>query len=131
VFKPPRNASLALWLLRANGLLWLAFGILTGAGFHPGIPDTPSVRWGLTGLAIAAAALLFGLDYFLRRHSRIAFWAVLALLTAIAISIIFDQFGLPDLAVLLLTLAPIPLLVRERAWFLQPEPAATAGGRPA
>jgi hypothetical protein len=126
--KPPVLASVGLLLLRINALLWLAFGILTASGAHPGIPDTPFIRWGMASLAIGGALLLLTLDHFLRKHSRVAYVGTLALLSFIAISLLADQFGLADLAVLILTAAPILLLAKEHDWYLQP-PAPVAGGR--
>ncbi len=123
--RPPVPAFVSMLLLRINALLWLAFGVLTASGAHPGIPDTPLVRWGLSALALGCGVVLLTLDHFLRRHSRVAYFGALALLSAIAISLLADQFGLPDLVVLVLTVVPIILLVRERGWFLQRSGGAT------
>lgn len=76
-------------------------------------------------MAIGCGVVLLTLDHFLRRHSRVAYVGALALLSAIAISLLADQFGLPDLVVLVLTVVPILLLVRERGWFLQRSGGAT------
>jgi len=126
--KPPVLASAGLLLLRINALLWLAFGALTASGAHSGIPNTPLIRWGMASLAIGGGLLLLTLAYFLRRHSRVAYVGTLALLAFIAISLLADQFGLPDLAVLILTAAPILLLASARDWFLEPS-APGAGER--
>lgn len=126
--RPPVFASAGLLLLRINALLWLAFGILIASGAHPGIPETPLVRWGMASLAIGGALLLLTLDHFLRKPSRVAYVATLAFLSIIAVTLLADQFGLADLAVLILTVAPILLLAKEHDWYLQP-PAPVAGGR--
>jgi len=118
---------IAVLLVRINALLWLAFAILTAAGANPGIPDTPLVRWGLALLAGVGGLALLLLAVLLRRRSRVGYFGTLALLTAIALSLLADQFGLADLIVLAVTAAPMILLIKVRDEFLKHGADATQG----
>jgi len=46
------------------------------------------------------------------------------LLAVIAVLSITDEFGLPDMISLLLSLVPLGLLLKDRAWYLQPRSPA-------
>jgi hypothetical protein len=109
----------AILLVRIEGLLWLAFAILTAAGANPGIPDTPMVRWSIGLLSGAGGLGLLLLAALLQRRSRVGYVATLALLTVVAFSMLADQFGLADLLVLALTVAPLVLLIKSRAAFFK------------
>jgi len=118
---------IAILLVRINALLWLAFAVLTGAGANPGIPDSPLVRWGLTLLAGVGGVVLLLLAAVLRRRSPVGYFATLALLGVIAISLLADQFGLADLVVLAMTVAPMILLIKARDEVLKPGTDAMQG----
>jgi uncharacterized membrane protein len=127
---PARSSTIssALLLLRINALLWLAFAVLTACGAHPAIPNSPLIRWGLASMALAGALALLILERFLRRRSRVAFYVTLTLLAVVALLLLADQFGLPDLVVLILTAAPFVLLIIGRAEFLRPNLRQSNGG---
>jgi len=120
--KRPVSVSVALLLVLVNASLWLTFGTIVASGNHPSIPDIPLVRWGMAFLALGAAGIMLGLHFLLRRQSRAAYYVALGLLATISLLIFADQFGLADLVVLLVTLAPLALLIKDRAWFLREGP---------
>jgi hypothetical protein len=127
----PRSVSLTVWLLLLDAFIWLAFGLATAAGTLPSIPAGP-VRWVMAALAVGCAAALFALALLLRRRSRPAYLLTVGLLAVTAALAFADQVGLLDLAALLACLAPLVLLLKDRAWYLrrdlgQPQ-ASTPGG---
>ena len=73
-------------------------------------------------LSLAIAGLLLGLSFFLGQRRQIAYFLSLGLLIITSILIIFDDFGVVDLVVLVINLVPIALLIKDRDWYLQPRP---------
>ncbi|MFN2275377.1 MAG: hypothetical protein ACK2TX_11090, partial [Anaerolineales bacterium] len=69
-------------------------------------------------LASLTGAALFALTLYARR-SPLAYYALVALLALLALFTFLDDFGLADLAYLLLDLAGLALLVRGRKLFLR------------
>ena len=114
----PRIVSAALLLILVDGLGWLAFALIVAFGLHRGLPHNELVRWIVALLAFASALALPGLAFLLARRVRFAFYLTVALLGLIAVLSITDEVGLPDLIVLLLTVAPLALLLAARGWFL-------------
>ncbi len=114
----PISVNTTFILIVLNAFIWLAFGVIVAAGLHPAMPDTPSIKWGMAILALLCSASLLGLLVFLARRRRIAYSLMVALLALISAATIADDFGLADLVVLALTVAPIVLLVKDRAWYV-------------
>ncbi|HHH83596.1 MAG TPA: hypothetical protein ENL35_11505 [Chloroflexi bacterium] len=108
-----------LWpLLVANGILWLGFSLVVLSGRHRALPADLRVQAAMAALAALAGMALLGLSWMLRRRRRVAYYGALALLLLIAVLTVTDDFGLIDLLVLALTLAPVALIIKNRSWFL-------------
>ncbi|MCI0518822.1 MAG: hypothetical protein L0Z70_01025 [Chloroflexi bacterium] len=122
--KKPATFTAALWLILANALLWLGFAVLVVSGAHPAMPDDPLVRGIVAGLALLASGALAGLYVLLAKRSGPAYFAALVLLLFIALLTVADEVGIWDFAVLLLTLAPVILLLFPRAWYFRRGPGA-------
>jgi hypothetical protein len=120
--KPPASVRATFVFMILNVLIWLTFGVITGLGAHPSIPEGAVFRWGMAVLALLTAGALLGLAIFLRRRNRIAHLLTLGLLGAISVLTITDEFGLVDLAVLVVNVVPIVLLIKDRAWYSQATP---------
>jgi hypothetical protein len=116
----PRSVLLAFLLILLNALIWLLFGLAVAAGAIPSIPAAGGMRWIMAALALGSAAFLVGIVFFLRRHSRLAYYLALGLLAVISVLALTDQIGLLDLAALLISLVPLVLLLKDRAWYLGP-----------
>jgi hypothetical protein len=104
-------------LLIVNSAFWLGFGVLVIAGRHPALPSSPTLRITLAMLAIACSVALFSLTCFVHR-SRLAYYALVVLLGTLALLTVLDDFGLADLAYLVLDLAALALLLRDRGLYL-------------
>jgi lysylphosphatidylglycerol synthetase-like protein (DUF2156 family) len=89
---------------------------------HPSLPDQPVIRWGMAFMSFAAAAILVGMFFLLRRRIPVAWFLTLGFLVLSALLSLFDQFGLSDLIVLVINVIPIILLIKDRAWFLRKNP---------
>lgn len=70
-------------------------------------------------LALASSATLIVTAIFLWKRNRYAFDFGLAILSAIGVLYITGEFGLLDLFALLVSLVPVGLMLRDRAWYLQ------------
>lgn len=116
---PPITFTVALALILFDAILWFGFSILYILDLHPAIPAEGLVRWIMAGLALLTSGALVVLGILLHRRMRLAFPAALALLLLISILTVTDEFGIADLAVLILHLSTLGLLLRARHWFFQ------------
>jgi lysylphosphatidylglycerol synthetase-like protein (DUF2156 family) len=103
-----------------NALIWLTLGVLIVFNVHPALPDEPLLKGLMAFLSLVTAGLLLGLSIFLGRRGQIVYFLTLGLLIITAILIVFDDFGVIDLIVLVINLIPITLLIKDKDWYLQP-----------
>jgi hypothetical protein len=101
-----------------NMLIWLSLGAILAAQLHPAMNVPPALRSIMAFLSIVLAAILLGLYIFLYRGNRAAYYLTLAFFAFTAILTIFDDFGLSDLAVLVINIIPLILLIKDRAFYL-------------
>lgn len=120
--KRPLSATATLVFILLNALVWLVFGGITATNANLALQVPALIKWIITFLSIAIACLLLGLFIFIRRHNRIAYYLALALLFVTFLPNFFDNIGLVDLVVIIITLIPIILLLKDRAWYLQGKP---------
>ena len=116
--KQPLEIRIIYISMLLNALIWLALGIIVLADLHPALPAGAAIRRTMGGLLVTAGILILALAILLRRRKRIAYWLTLALLAPIIVVTIMDEFGLADLIVVLIHLAPFVLLLRNREWFI-------------
>lgn len=116
--KRPRIVSAAFLLICIDALGWLAFALMVALGLNRGIPQNGLVRWTMAFLAFACALVQASLVFLLARRVRIAFYLTVMMLGLIAVLTVTDEVGPADLIVLLLTVAPLTLLLVSRGWFL-------------
>ncbi|MCJ7513455.1 MAG: hypothetical protein MUO23_10860 [Anaerolineales bacterium] len=121
--RPPASVSAVLILLLLNSLAWLTFAFIAAAALHPSIPEGDPIRWAMSLLALLTSGTLIGLCVFMRRRSRFAYYLTLGLLGLLALLTVADEFGFSDLIVLIITVSPFALLIKDRAWYLQRNPA--------
>jgi len=119
MFKNSLSVSISIIFIYINSLVWLVFGLIIVFDAHPSIPDYPLIKAGMAFLAIAIAGILFVLGFFLAKQSRIAFFLTSGLLLLTSLLSVFDDFGLADLAFLIINLIPLVLLIKDRDWYLQ------------
>ena len=115
-----RALRLTRVLVVVNALLWLVFALIIAAGFHPSYPAGSDYRLPMALAGLAGSAVLAALAWLLRKPSALAYWAAVGVLAGTALMGLFDEVGLADLAVILLTLLPLALLVKSRNWYLRP-----------
>jgi len=118
----PATVQATLLLLALDAVMWFAFGAVAAAGGIASFAGMPGLRWVMAGLAWASAAALAVLAILLGRRSRVAFFLAVILLTIIAVLSITDQIGWLDLAALAVSVIPLVLLLKDRAWYLRQEP---------
>lgn len=120
--KTPISISITLILLLLNAFIWLAFAFIVAAGMHPAIPDVSLFKWGMAILSLLTSGLLIGLSVFLRGRRRLAYYPTLGMLAVISLLTLTDDFGLSDLIVLMITIAPLILLIKDQGWYIQRYP---------
>jgi len=102
-----------------NAIIWLVFSIIVATGMHPALPDSEFYKWFLAISAFLSAAFLLLLYFLLKTRTKIAFFLTIAFLILIALLTIMDDLGWIDFLVLVVTLIPVVILIKERKWFLQ------------
>jgi len=121
MMKTPTSVYAALGFILLNVLVWLAFSIIVATGVHPSIPEGNQIKWVMIILAFLTAGVLSILWFFLKRHSKVAYYLTLALLLVLSLLTVADDFGLSDLIYLIIAIVPLALLIKDRAWYLQGE----------
>ena len=102
-----------------NAAFWLAYAILVAFGWAGSYLAASAMKWVESSSPWAAPRPWRAAWYFLRRRSRPGYYFAGVLLAVIAVLSITDEFGLPDLISLLLSLVPLGLLLKDRKWYLQ------------
>ena len=118
----PVTVTISLVIILLNALIWFILAIMIAANAVPGLGDLPSMRWVLGFLSVAIGGILLVLTYFIYKHSLKAYYLTLAFFIFTSNLVIFDDVGLADIIVLIISLIPIVLLIKDRAWYLQVEP---------
>lgn len=111
--------SITRFFILLDAFVWLAFAIITAVGAHPALPSSEGLRWAMAGGALLTSISLAALDVLLGRAGRLVYYLTLGLLAVLSILTITDDFGVADMAVLVLHLVPLVLLLKERRWFLE------------
>jgi lysylphosphatidylglycerol synthetase-like protein (DUF2156 family) len=127
MMKRPLTINVTLIFVMINALIWFGLGMLIALHLHPSLPDDPVIRWSMTFLSFAAAAILVGLFFFLWKQIPVAWFLTLGFLVLSGLMSIFDQVGLSDLIVLAINAFPIILLIKDRTWYLQKKSSALTG----
>jgi hypothetical protein len=70
--------------------------------------------------AFLAVSILVAVARLLKRRSRFGYLLTVALLAVMILASLFDDFGLADLLFVLVTLLPLALLLKDRAWYVRP-----------
>ena len=123
----PRSVTVTYGFIILNISIWFTLGIIIAFNLHPAMPDQPLIKGVMAILSFGAAGALLGVFIFLQRRNRIAYFLMLAFLGVASLLILFDDLGWVDLAALAFSIIPIILLVKDRGWYLQPQPRAVGG----
>jgi len=117
---PPSTVRTTRLLVLLNALLWFLFGIIAAAGIHPSFREAGLLRSAMAGSALVAAIILVAFAGQLKRRSRFGYILTVALLAVMILASLLDDFGLADLLFVLVTLVPLVLLLKDRAWYVRP-----------
>jgi hypothetical protein len=116
---PPKSVSTTLIFIILNAAFWLVYAFIMAFGGIRSLAASSVVKWIMTILALGSSVALVGTAFFLGKRNRLAFYFGLVILAIIAILSVTDEFGLLDLFSLLISLIPLGLMLRDRAWYLQ------------
>jgi hypothetical protein len=115
----PDSVTVTFGFIILNIIIWFALGMIIAFNLHPAMPDQLPFKEIMATLSFTAAGTLLVTFIFLRKHSRAAYFLMLAFLGIASILIIFDNVGWVDLAAFALSLIPIILLFKDRQWYMQ------------
>jgi len=115
----PLIIKIALVFILINAIGWLVLGVLFATGVHTGLPDDATLKLIMMLGFFGGAIILMLLFQLLRMRKRLAYFITLVVLALIMLLTLFDQVGLADAVVLVITLVPFVLLILGRKWFLQ------------
>ena len=116
MIKKSFKVSLILILLIA--FFWLIFSVIVAFGLHPALPDSKVYLWVLALLSFLTGSFLLFLYFLLRSRNKTAYYLTISFLFFITILTIMDELGVIDFVVLMITLIPIILLIKDRKWYL-------------
>ncbi|MDX1435650.1 MAG: hypothetical protein R3335_02490 [Anaerolineales bacterium] len=121
----PKYLRAAQLLLYINAGIWLIFGAATIVRLFSG--DVTQIFSGiiLGTLMLGNVALLYGAGLGLKRAQQRYLYFALAILALNLFLSITDEFGLFDLATVILNLATIILILASRKYFAPNDQAAT------
>lgn len=115
----PTSVRATFILVGLNSAFWLVFAVIVALGAIGSEPSASNAKWVMVVLAIGVSVILAGLVILLMRRNRLAFYAGIVCLAVIAVLSITDQFGLPDLFTLSISLFATALMVKDRFWYLR------------
>lgn len=118
----PVSVLITLGLILLHAAFWFGYALLVVFNGISSISGSSPLKWVMVLLACAASAVLAGTAFFLGKRTRMAFYFSLALFVFLAVLSITDEFGLADLLYLVISLIPLVLLCKDRAWYLRKEP---------
>jgi LPXTG-motif cell wall-anchored protein len=117
--KRPLTVTVTLVFILLNAFLWLALGFIIALNALPGLAELPDTNGILAILSIAVGGILLALTFFLYKQSRNAFFLTVAFFVFTSILVIFDDVGLADVIFIVISLIPVILLIKDRAWYLR------------
>ncbi len=126
--KYPLSVYAVFTFLLLSVFIWIGFSVLVVTGAYKGLPDDPTVRWVMAGLAFGCSCVLLVLTWALAKRIRIAYFLVTASLAVLAVLSITDDIGWADLLYLAIVIVPLVLLIKDRSWYLQKDSGASNNG---
>ena len=124
--RQPGSLQLARAFLVINAFLWLVFAAIVAAGQHPSYPPSSPSFLPMAAGSLLGALVLAVIAWLLRKPGLSAYWIALGVLCIALLACLLDDIGYADLVPILLTAAPLTLLIRNRSWFAPP--SGTEGG---
>lgn len=115
----PLTVTINLAFILVNAVIWLILGIIIALDIHPAPAESPAMKTGMAIISIIISALLLVFTFFLYRHNRMVYYYSLAFFIFTSILTVFDDFGVADLAFLIISIVPIILLLKDRRWYIQ------------
>lgn len=114
-----KSFQFTLIFILVIAIFWFGFSIIVATGLHPALPDSQLYQWIMAGLAFLTSAFLFLQFFLLKAKNKFAYYLTIAFLIFLAILTIMDDLGLIDVLVLIVTLLPVILLIKDRKWYFQ------------
>jgi hypothetical protein len=104
-------------LVYLNAAIWLGLGLLVALDLHPAVPEEPIIRWGMAILSLLTGGLMIAL-YLVSHRWRPAYFLLLGMFVVISFLAFADDFGVVDLAALIINLLAVALLIANRDDYL-------------
>lgn len=114
-----KSTSITLAFVLICAMIWFTVAVIVATGLHSALPDSQVYRWTLAGFSFLSAVILIILFLLLRSRNKVGYFLTVCFLFFIAMFTIMDDLGIVDFVVLLITLTPIVLLIKDRTRYLQ------------
>ncbi len=114
-----KSFQITLIFILVISIFSFGFSVIVASGFHPALPDSQLYQWIMAGLAFLTAVFLLIQLFLLKAKIKLAYFFIIAFLIFLAILTIMDDLGVIDFLVLLVTLLPVILLIKDRKWYFQ------------
>ena len=115
----PRSVRLTKYLVFSDAVIWMLLAVVIAVDLHPALPVGAVYRWIMASLALMAGIFLIGDYWIMIKRGGWAFYLMLGALAVISLLTLFDQFGFPDLIVLLINVLSFALLLKDRSFYLR------------
>lgn len=106
-------------LVYLNAVIWIGLGLMAALELHPAMPDEPLYRWGMAALSLLTGGAMIAL-YLLSRRWRLAYFMLVGMFALIALLAFADDFGVVDLAALVINLLAMLALIVNRDNYTRP-----------
>ena len=115
----PKSVTPTLILILLNAAFWFIYALITILTSNRADSISYVARWIFSFLAIGTSIVLVVLFFLLRKRIRFAYFIALIVLALLAFLSLTDQVGWWDVFSLLISAAPIVLLLKDRKWYLR------------
>lgn len=115
--RTPMPISVAKILFLLDAGIWLVFTVVSLSRALNGPAGTAGTPWVVVALMAAYVAALLFLGWGIGRH-RLIYYLALAVIAVTVLLTVTDQFGVLDLAVLVLNLVLLGVLVATRSLYV-------------
>ncbi len=114
----PITLNITRWIIYLDALIWICFSLFIALNMHPAIPEGPLYRWGMAALSLLTGLGITGLYLFLLKGFKPAYYLLLVGILIISFLTVTDEFGLPDMIVLIINLTAFVLLIKDKKTYL-------------
>jgi len=113
----PATVKLTMALFLLIAAVWAGVGIsylIGGTGYIPSM----QIKVAFAIICLGCSLVTILVTFFLRRRNRLTYYSAVVLMGLLLLGSFMDDLGWSDAVVIIVTMASLGLLIRDRAWYL-------------